>query len=341
MTHLPILLVGGSGTVGRWVARLLHDAHPEVPLLLGGRDLAKAQEAAAEIPSAEGIALDLAAQDLGLGQRLVRAVVVLFTDPRLATVRFAQARGIPHLSISAGIFEMGPEVAAYMHQPQAAPVVLGTEWLVGATTVPTLTFAQAFAQVHDITIGALLDEQDVTGPAGYADFERQTTIMPAALVRRDGAFVWQAADEANATIRAVDGTEQKATTFSFYDVLGLATATGAPNVQFRLGFGVSSTRRQGEPMSTEILIDLAGEDHAGQPLRTRHAVVHPQGQMPLTGLGVVLLLERVLGLDGQPAVPAGLYFPYQLLEPTTYLARLQQIGGRVLSLEVAPEQESA
>lgn len=339
MAQNPILLVGGSGTVGRWVARLLHDAHPEVPLLLGGRDLAKAQEAAAAVPSAEGIVLNLDADDLGLGQRLVSAVVVLFTDHRLAALRFAQARGVPHLSISAGIFEMGPEVATYMHQPQAAPVVLGTEWLVGATTIPTLEFAQAFGRVHAIKIGALLDEQDATGPAGYADFERQTKTMPAALVRRDGAFIWQTGDENKTSFRAVDGTEQPADIFSFYDVLGLATATGAPNVQFQLALGISSTRRQGGPMSTEILIDLAGEDHAGQPLRTRHAVVHPQGQMPLTGLGVTLLLERLLGLDGQPAVPAGLYFPYQLLEPSTYLARLQQIGGQVLTLEAAPEAQ--
>lgn len=341
MLQAPILLVGGSGTVGRWAARLLHDAHPEVPLLLGGRDLAKAQQAAADIPGAEGIALDLVAEDLGLGQCLISAVAVLFTDERLAALRFAQARGIPHLSISAGIFEMGPEVAAYMHQPQAAPVVLGTEWLVGATTIPTLEFARTFGQVHAICIGALLDEQDVMGPAGYADFARQTKVMSAALARRDGAFVWQEGDAAKTTFRAVDGTEQQAEAFSFYDVLGLATATGAPNVQFKLAFGVSSSRRRGGPMSTEILIELAGEDYAGQPLRTRHAVVHPQGQMPLTGLGVALLLERLLGLDGQPAVPAGLYFPYQLLEPTTYLARLQQIGGQVLTLEVTPEQEPA
>ena len=339
MTHAPILLVGGSGIVGRWVARLLYDAYPEVPLLLGGRDKAKAQEVAAEIPSAEGIALNLAADDLGLGQRQVSAVVVLFTDNRLATIRFAQARSIPHLSISSGIFEMGPEVAAYMHNPQAAPVVLGTEWLVGATTIPTLEFAQAFGRVHTITIGALLDEQDRSGPAAYADFERQTKTMPAALIRRDGAFVWQVGEETKSTFRAVDGTEQEADAFSVYDVLGLAAATGAPNVQFTLAFGVSSTRRQGEPMSTEIIIELAGEDHTGQPLRTRHAVVHPQGQMPLTGLGVAMLLERLLGLDGQPAVQAGLYFPYQLLEPSTYLARLQQIGGRVLTLEVPQEQE--
>ncbi len=105
-------------------------------------------------------------------------------------------------------------------------------------------------------------------------------------------------------MRAVDGTEMEASAFTPYDVLGLATATSAPNVQFNLAIGVSSTRRRGEPLSTEIVIELAGEDYAGRPLRTRHAVVHPKGQMPLTGLGVAMVLERLVGLDGNPAAPS-------------------------------------
>ncbi|ADO71720.1 hypothetical protein [Stigmatella aurantiaca] len=334
MSPAPFLLIGGSGVVGRWTARLLRAAHPEVPLLIGGRDLAKAKEAAAVAGNAEGVVINLAADDLGLGERTVGAVAVFFTDERVAGLRFAQSRGVPHISISPGIIELGPEVAAYIHNPDASPVVLGTEWLVGATTVPTLKFAKAFGRVHDITIGALLDEQDAFGPAATVDLERQTKIMPAALARRDGAYLWRVGDDAKTRFRAVDGTEMEASVFTPYDVVGLANATRAPNVQFSLAIGVSSTRRRGEQMSTEIIIELAGEDHAGQPLRTRHAVVHPEGQMPLTALGVAMLLERLIGLDGKPATPAGLYFPYQLLEPTAYFARLEQIGGRVLNLEV-------
>jgi len=334
MSLAPILLVGGSGVVGRWAARFLRAAHPDLPLLIGGRDLARSEKAAGEVGNAEGVALDLAADDLGLGERSVSAVAVFFTDERIAGLRFAQSRGVPHISISPGIIEIGPEVAAYIHDPDAAPVVLGTEWLVGATTVPTLEFAKAFGRVHDIAIGALLDEQDAFGPAATADLERQTKTMPAALTRRDGAWFWRVGDEAKARFRAADGTEMEASAFSPYDVVGLATATGAPNVRFSLAVGVSSTRRCGEPMSTEIIIELAGEDHAGQPLRTRHAIVHPEGQMPLTGLGVAMVLERLVGLDGKAATPAGLYFPYQLLDPAAYFARLKQIGGAVMTLDV-------
>jgi hypothetical protein len=333
MSPHPILLIGGSGVVGRWTARFLREAHPHVPLLIGGRDRAKAERAAAEIGGAEGVALDMSADDLGLGARKVSAVASLFTDQRTAGLRFAQSSGAPHVSISPGIIEMGPEVAAFIHAPHAAPVVLGTEWLVGATTVPTLEFAKAFGRLDEIAVGAVLDEQDAFGPAAEADLERQTRTMPAALARRDGAWVWRVGDDAKASFRAVDAVEMGASALSPYDVLALATATGAPNVRFDLAVGASSSRRRGGPMSTEILIELAGADHAGRPLRTRHAVVHPQGQMPLTGLGVAMVLERLASLGGGAAVPAGLYFPSQLLDPTAYFARLEQIGGQVLALE--------
>ena len=333
MTTDPILLIGGSGVVGLQTAQFLRAAHPDVALLIGGRDLTKVKKAAAEIGNAEGLLLDFAADDLGLGKRPVSAVAIFYADEKIAGLRFAQARGVPHISISSGIYEIAPEVATYMHKPDAAPVVLGSEWLVGATTVPTLEFAKMFSQVHKIVIGALVDEQDTGGPAVAADFERLTRLMPAALARRDSAYIWRVGDDAKAVFRAVDGTPMMATGFSSIDIVGLATATGAPDVEFNIAVGVSSTRRRGEPMSAEIIIELTGKDRAGHPLRTRHALVHPKGSAPLTAVGVAMILERLIGLDGKPPTPAGLYFPYQLLEYDAYTTRLNASGGKVQTLE--------
>lgn len=334
MSVKSILLIGGSGVVGRETARSLRAAYPDAPLLIGGRNLERAEEVASGIGGAEGVSLDLAADDLGLGERQVGAVAVFPKDNRVSGLRLAQSRGVPYVSISGGITEIGPEVAAYIHAPDASSVVLGAEWLVGATTVPTLEFAREFGRVDEISIGALVDEQDTSGPETAVDFERLTKTMPAALARQDGAYVWRGGDEADAVFRAADGTEVEAEAFSPYDVVGLSSAIGAPNVRFSLATGVSSTRRRGEPMSTEIIIELAGKDHAGKALRTRHAVVHPQGTMPLTGIGVAMILERLTGLDGEPATPPGLYFPHQLIEPTAYLDRLANSGGTILPLEV-------
>jgi hypothetical protein len=332
MTLAPILLIGGSGVVGRHAAQLLRAASHETPLLIAGRERAKAERIAAEVGNAQGVSIDLSAADLGLGGRAVSAVAVLLRDEAAAGLRFAQARGVPHVSIASGIDEIAPEVAAYMHAPQNAAVVLGTEWLVGATTIPTLEVAKRFSRIDDIAIGALLDEQDAGGPAQVADLASLVQGRPKALTRRDGVYFKRVGEAAKARFRAVDGTEVQAFGFSAFDVVALAAATGAPNVQFNLATGMSSSRRRGEPMSTEVVVEMAGADRAGRPLRSRHAVLHPAGQMPLTGLGVAMVLERLVGIDGAAPAAPGLYFPCQLLEPSAYLARLEAIGGTVSNL---------
>lgn len=330
-TH-PILFMGGSGAIGHRSAKALRTAHPDTPLLIGGRDLAKAQQAAGEMGGAAGVVIDPTADDLGLGDRPVSAVAVFYMDHSLAGLRFAQTRKVPHLSISSGVFEMAPQIARYIHAPDAAPIVLGYEWMVGATTVATLHLAKAFARVRDIRIDALVDEQDGGGPTVAADFEHLNRMLPAALTRREGAYVWREGEEANVSFRALDGTSIQASGFSSIDVAGLAAATDAPNVQFNLASGVSSSRRAGKPMSTEILIEMAGEGRNGQALHTRHALVHPAGAAALTGLSVAMLLERLIGLDGSPPTAPGLYFPYQLLDAAGYLRRLGEEGGELLEL---------
>lgn len=261
------------------------------------------------------------------------AVAVFYSDERLAGLHFALARGVPHLGISSGLYEIAPEVGAYMVAPQAAAIVLGYEWLVGATTVAAFACAQPFARVSEIKIGALVDNEDQGGPAVAEDFARLSRMMPAALTRRDGSYVWRSEDEAKASFRAIDGSRMEGEGFSSIDVVGLSAAMGAPDVQFNIATGVSSSRRRGEAKSTEILIDLAGEGRQGRPLRTRHAVFHPGGAAPLTALGVSMILERLLGLDGGTPIRPGLYFPFQVLDHPAYLSRLQAEGGGIIALD--------
>ncbi|MET0172011.1 MAG: NAD(P)-dependent oxidoreductase [Agrobacterium vaccinii] len=330
--HDPILIIGGAGEVGRWATLFLRDKHSDVPILIGGRDEQRAIRAAAAIDGASAVVVDLTASDLGLGEQRVSAVATLFTDETGAALRWAQQKGAGYINISPSISELGLETATFMQNPAAAPVVLGTEWLVGATSVPSLLFAQEFGRLENIHIEAVLDEQDVFGPAANADLERQMYAGAAALVRIAGAWRWCHGDETTSTVRAIDGTELDANVFSPNDVLLLGNAIGAPDIRFDLAIGMSSARRNGGPVSTEIIMNLSGLDHAGQPLRKRHAIVHPGGQMPLTGLGVALVLERLAGLTGDTPRP-GLYFPAQLIDHATYFKRLRASGGEVIELE--------
>ncbi|MEQ5775690.1 hypothetical protein J4E05_09180 [Thalassospira sp. NFXS8] len=333
MSVAPILLIGGAGFVGQQTAKHLQAQNPGIPMIIGGRDLAKAQKVAANFDNTESIKIDIEAADLGLGKREISAVAIFFKDDALAGLRFAQIRGIPHISISSGASEIAPEVAAFMHNPGASAVVLGAEWLVGAVTIPALEMAKKIASINTIKIGALLDEKDSGGPAAEIDMHRLGETLPAALTRKNGAFYWRVGENTKSTFRAIDGTLHEAVALSPYDVMGLATATNAANIAFDLAVGVTSSRRQGKQMSTEIIIEIAGKDKDGTPLQLHQAVFHPDGQMPLTALGVAMTLERLLGLDGKTPTPSGLYFPFQLLGSESYFARLDAIGGRVLTLD--------
>lgn len=330
----PILLVGGTGAIGTLTAKALRSVYPDVPLLIGGRDLSRSQNAADALGGAEGVQIDALAEDLGLGNHHPRAVAVFYSDDRLASLKFAHGRGIPHLGISSGIFEIAPEVATYMLAPASAPIVLGYEWLVGATTIAVMQAAKSFGRLDEIRIGALVDDEDKGGPAVQEDFERLGRLMPAALTRRDGAYVWRSGDDAKTAFAAIDGTKMEGIGFSSIDVAGLSAATGAGSVQFDLATGVSSSRRRGDTKSTEILISLIGIDHDGHALRMRQAVVHPGGAAPLTALGVSMILERLSGLDGRAPTPPGLYFPFQVIDHTIYLNRLKEDGGEFISLDL-------
>ena len=333
----PVLILGGAGEVGRWATRFLRAFNPHVPILIGGRNKQSAAQAAAAVEGASPVVVDLADPNLGLGELQVSAVATLFSDETGAVLRWAQQRKAGHISISSSIGELGLEASAFMLQPAASSVVLGTEWLVGAASVPSLLFAKEFSRLDDIRIEAVLDEQDAFGPAARLDLERQLHAGATALIRRDGVWRWCSGDDTASKVRAIDGTEMDANTYAPNDVLLLAHATGAANVRFDLAMGTSSSRRAGGGVSTEIIITLAGEDHAGRPLTKRHAITHPGGQMPLTGLGVALVLERLAGLAGAAPEP-GLYFPAQLIDHSHYLDRLRAAGGEVFELEPIPQK---
>ena len=335
MSISPILLLGGTGQIGHFTIQALRKRYPDLPLLIGSRNRQKAEQFASALSHAEAVVIDPLGDDLGLGERAIAAVAVLYSDERLASLRYAHARGIPHLGISTGVYEVAPEIAIHMQRPDAAAMVLGYEWLVGATTIAALTAAKAYARVDGIRIGALVDEEDWGGPTVAEDFERFASVTSSVLARRDGAFVWRKGDDAGFSFHAIDGTELAASGFSSIDIAGLAAVTGARDVEFGIGTGVSSSRRAGGAKSTEIIIELSGLSEARTALRSRHAVFHPGGAAPLTALGISMVLERLAGLDGKPATQAGLFFPYQILDHDAYLERLAQEGGRLMPLPLA------
>jgi hypothetical protein len=329
-TQKPVLIIGGSGHVGSLTARTLRKLYPELPLTIGGRDLGRASAVAREVGGADVAKIDLERPDLGLpGGQAYSAIAVFVKDDTLNSLRYAQAKGVPYLSISSAMFELAPEVGLYIHRPTSAPILMDSLWLTGAATLPALHFAREFRTLEAIEIAAVLDEQDLGGPAALADLERLTRVVTSSMLLKDGRWTWVSGADAVRSIRDVDGNELQAQSYASPDLMSLAAATDARSIRFDLAVGQSASRRRGEPFSTEIIIELVGQRHDGQTVRARHELVHPAGQAPVTAMGVAVGIERLLGLAGGPPVAPGLYLPHVLIEPAYMLRRLEEAGTRI------------
>ncbi|WP_436775516.1 saccharopine dehydrogenase [Yinghuangia sp. YIM S09857] len=322
-----VLILGGSGQAGAGTATALRRWHPELPLTIAGRDLGRAQGVADELGAATATIVDLRRGDLGLpADGEYSAVVAALWDDRLNGLRYAQERGLPYLSISSGLVDIAPEIVASAQRPDSSTVLVASHFCAGVGVLATLHATREFERIDSIRIGAVLDELDAGGPAGLADLERWATATSAGLVRHDGVFTWIAEPDARTQVRSIDGILVPGQSIAILDVPSLALATGAPNVRFDFSVGESAGRRRGGPASIEVRIDVEGTGPGGEPRRLHSYLVHPEGQRPLTAVGIALGVERLLGLRGESVQP-GVHTPEALIDASYAASRLAEIGA--------------
>ena len=324
-----ILFVGGSGVVGQQMVRLFRKRHPDLPILIGGRGVEKAAVIAQEVGLADAVQVDTAQPRLGLGPDIpISAVVMLAPDAGLHGLRFAQDMRLPYLSIGNWLIEVGAEMAHFIRRPDASPVVLSSHWHGGPTVFLAMASSKDLDIVHSIKVGAIVDELDPTGPAALEDMEMAAEGASDVLGFKGGRRVWLSGDNARRTVAAIDGRAFSATAFAPYDIVSLHAATGAQEVRFDLASGISSSRLRGGGVGTEVILEIEGEIDGRSTVR-RSTLEFARGQATLTGLSAMLSLSTALGLEGRPAVPPGLYFPEQLMDPDWVLEELRQAGATI------------
>lgn len=328
-TAIPsVLLVGGSGAVGRRAALALRQLHPDLPITIGGRDLAKASRLADTLGRADAVRIDLDRADLGLPAAARHsAIAVLMKDPTLGTLAHAQRHGIAYLAFSDFVFDIAPLVARVIHAPQAAPVLLLGHTMGGTAALAALYLVQGLRRVDSLEIAAVLDEHDAGGPAAQADIAELAQGAPLPLVLQDGSFRWLPAATAGRRFTGADGRVHQGQAYPLMDVASLAAETDARSIRVDLALRQRPAERVAE-LSNEVIIEVAGEQADGSAVRRRLELVHDDTYSALSAFGVAIALERLLGLVGGPPVAGGLHQPERLLDPSHVMARLQAFGVR-------------
>ncbi len=322
-----VLFAGGSGVVGQKAAKAFRDRHPDVPILIGGRDLGKAEAFAKRLGNAEAVKIDTGLPGLGLKQDVaLLAIAMLVPDAGLHGMRLAQDLGVPYLSIGNWLLDVGAEMAQFIRRPTAAPIVLASHWHGGPTTFLALKTVRGLDSVTSVRIAVIIDDQDETGPAALEDMEAGAAGSFGVQAYEDGKRVWLTGEAIRSTVTALDGRKLTGTAFAPYDIASVAAATAAKSIRMDLGMGASSSRLRGEGVGTEVILDIEGEI-ADQKVSRRSTLEFTRGQATVTGISTALSLSMMLGLEGSAPIVPGLYFPETLMDPDWFLDQLRQSGA--------------
>ncbi|UHA72741.1 hypothetical protein [Paenibacillus sp. 481] len=330
ITQHPVLLIGGSGMVGKNAAEHLRRFHPELPILIGGRNLEKAQTVANQLGNAQAVQIDLERPNLGLPEDIqLSAVGTFFRDGEFYSQRWAQNKRIPFLFISGYEHEIGKHTSIYLHGPLAAPVVIATHWMGGIPITLAKHYARQFRSIEAINISVIFDPEEEIGPDGTLQNEGEIEeTSPYPLFFQDGKWK-RAKDEMDIgrTIKTVDGSIQEATAFSSPDILSLG-AMDIKSARFDFLAHESSGRKSGGQITHDIIIEITGELKDGTLTTVRREIVYPDNQSSMTGLGAAIGIEHLLGLVDTAPRP-GLYFPENVIDPLHLEQRLKQTGTHI------------
>lgn len=329
------LIIGGYGTVGTEAINALRQFQPNLPIALAGRDAKKAEASAAAIGNAIGVAVDTRRADLGLPSGLnLSGIAVLTNDLSTFPARYAVREGIPYTSIATQLTHLAPKLAVQIGGRARAVSLLQDTSFAGTLVLAALEVMSRFSRIERIEIGAVMDEQDLGGPASQSDTGDFGDKAPGFLLE-EGAWVQPSAAQGRRTFTLLDGTSYQGESFPSFDVPELAARSDAPCIRYDFAFGETPGRRATGQPSVDIVYEITGTLAGGEAATLKAQLSHPRGQTVLTGIGVAVGIEALLGLAGTGHVQPGLYLPSTLIDPAHMVRRLQEAGAE-LRVQTAP-----
>lgn len=320
--HKPFLIIGGYGTVGSYLVSLLNQFLPDLPVVIAGRNAEQARKSALRYDNTAGIAVDTQREDLGIDASMkFSGIAVLTNDLSTHPAQYAIAYGIPYTSIATQLNHIAPKLTLYLHNPDCRVLIQDTSFA-GILISAGIHCSGNFQKVKRIRAAALMDENDLGGPASQAD-SGDFSQKEAGLLLEDSQWIVPRDGKEMREYTLEDGFAFTGMSFPGFDAAELAYATGATSVRVDFALGQSYGSRHGKKPSVEIIYEIEGTHTDGLDGTLKFQLTHPKGQAFLTAVGVAVGIESLLQEEKCP----GLYLTSQKINPEFMLSRLLQSGA--------------
>lgn len=340
----PLLIVGGYGLVGAHAARLLRARHPDLPLVLGGRNPERGEALAASI-GASTVAIDVAKErPLGSLAQRPRAVLAAVSDPHDHLLTDAMRLGIPIADINrAGQAPILDATVAAARERLRSPLLLSGGWFAGVSALLAAAVVGEVGSADRVDISVLSSSDDQVGPDSWGFSDRLAwPYYPMRDGRRRPTHPLSALRE----VRCADGVLRPAALVGTLEQSTLPVTLGVPTVETRIAlqsvaslYALVGLKRSGalralaRPALHRVraaLLQRPGRGDfvgvtvtaSGPAGRASVDLLDPYGQAHLSAIGAVRAAELVLGSD----LPPGISFPEQSADSEVDIELMRQAG---------------
>ncbi|ETT72048.1 saccharopine dehydrogenase [Paenibacillus sp. FSL R7-277] len=339
MNRKKVLIAGGYGAVGVQIARILHDRHPDLELVLGGRSAGKA----APFPSdrVHTVVVDTQAVDplIHAGENITLIInAVNDLDDRLLVA--AVRRKIPLIDVTRWTEVFQQAIRTIDQEELHAPVILSSGWMAGTASLFAMMLSKSLQNV-EVNIHALYSLRDKAGPDSAAFMDRMS--IPFHITQSNTSrLVYPMTDPVK--IQFPNGYATHCYRLDTPDHVTLPRTHHIDSASFRISFdhkvstyalaGLVKTgiwkmisgdrfkpfRRKllynpGTGSAHHLVILLKGMDAKGNVVERRMTVSDPLGQTHMTALGAAVQAENLLLMmsTDEPMAP-GIYYPEHLFD---------------------------
>jgi len=323
-----ILIVGGYGMVGSNIARLIRQADKDFELILAGRNPQNGIALANELNHSETAYINLEEGfDLGVFKKL--DLIISAVDDHSNILREAAiSNGIACIAVSELADQISPIAFLGLHKTILAPVVYAGHWQAGILTLMVKQQARKFSQIETIELAGLYDPKDSVGPLVAKEV---SGFVAEALIRKGGNWLSLKAKENPRSISLHNHTTAIGYPLSTLDVPSVAAFTSAKNIRFDFIIGESIGTSTGKEASHDLYIAIDGTLLSGEKRKVNMIVSGPKGNSHLTAVGVYLISEKILGLNGQSEQKlGGLYLPETIVSTDHIDERLKEFGIEII-----------